>query len=85
MRSHKRIRTKGKFSLARYFQQYKPGESVAVVVDLTFPFFFKKTMQGRTGKVISRRGSSYEVEIKDMNKPKRYVLHPIHLRRIEAK
>jgi ribosomal protein L21E len=82
MRSHKRMRTKGKFSFTGYFKKLLPGDSVAVVMDLTFPFYYKKQIQGRTGKIISQKGSSYEVEIKDMDKPKRYNLHPIHLKKI---
>lgn len=74
---------KGKFSLAKFFQKFKEGDPVAVVMDLTFPFQYKKQIQGRTGKVIAKRGSAYEVEIKDINKPKRYLIKPIHLKKIE--
>lgn len=83
MRSHKRMRTKGKFSFTRFFQIFKPGDSVAIVMDLTFPFAYKKQIQGRTGKVIEKRGSAYYIEVKDINKPKRYLLRPSHLKRIE--
>jgi len=83
MRAHKRLRAKGKFSLNRFFQKFKSGDSVAVVMDLTFPFGYKKQIHGRTGKVIEKRGSAYYVEINDLNKPKKYLIKPIHLRRIE--
>ena len=83
MRTHKRIRTRGKFSFTRFFQSFKPGDSVAVVRDLTFPFAYKKQIQGRTGKVIEKRGSAYYVEVKDLDKPKRYHIAPIHLKKIE--
>ena len=83
MRNRKRINARGKFSLSRFFQKFKAGESVAVVRDLTFPFGYKKQIHGRTGKVIAQRGSAYEVEVNDLNKPKRYMIKPIHLKRIE--
>ena len=82
MLSHKRIRTKGKLSFTRYFQQFKEGDSVAVVQELSVPFSYVKKLQGRTGKVISKRGNSYYVEIKDLDKPKRYLIKPIHLKKI---
>ena len=74
---------RGKFSLTNYFQLLNEGDSVAVVRDLTFPFGYKKQIQGRTGKVISKRGSAYYVQINDLNKPKNYSIHPIHLKKIE--
>lgn len=83
MRSHKRIRQRGKFSFTRFFQKFKPGESVAVVRDLTFPFAYKMQIQGRTGKVLEQKGAAYKVEIKDINKPKQYLIHPIHLKKIQ--
>ena len=85
MRTHKRANQRGRFSLAKFFQQFKEGDSVALVRDLTFPLDYKKQVQGRTGKVIAKRGSAYEVEIKDINKPKRYLIKPIHLKKIETK
>jgi ribosomal protein L21E len=85
MLSHKRIRTKGKISFTRYFQQFKPGDSVAVAQELSVPFPYVKKLQGRTGRVIEKRGSVYYVQINDINKPKRYLIKPIHLKKITEK
>ena len=84
MLKYKNIHEKGKFSLARFLKKFKPGESIAVVKNLGFKFGYPKRLQGRTGKVLEKRGSAYYVEIKDLNKPKRYSIRPIHLRRIAA-
>lgn len=83
MLSHKRIKEKGKLSLTRYFQSFNEGDAVAVKQELSVPFAYPKKIQGRTGKVLSKRGRSYYVEINDLNKPKRYVIHPIHLIKIK--
>lgn len=82
MLSHKRPRDKGKISFTKYFQKFKPGESVAVIRELSVPFAYSNNLQGRTGKIIEQRGASYYVEIKDLNKPKRYLIKPIHLKKI---
>ena len=84
MLSHKRIRRKGKISLTKYFQQFKTGDSVAVSQELSIPFPYPKKLQGRTGKVLEKRGKAYYVEIKDINKPKRYIINPIHLIKIKT-
>jgi ribosomal protein L21E len=83
MLSHKSPQTRGKFSLSRYFQEFKVGDKVAVSLELSVPFYYPKKLQGRTGKIIKKSGRSYNVEIKDLNKPKQYLIPPIHLRRIE--
>lgn len=86
MLKHKKPRAKGKISFTKYFQKFSPGDSVAVVKELSVNFGLPIRIQGRTGKVIAKRGTAYEVEIYDFNKPKRYAIKPIHLKRIvEAK
>lgn len=83
MVTHKTPRQKGKFSFTRYFQSFKPGDAVAVVRELSNTFNYSTRIQGRTGRVIAKRGEAYEVEVKEMNKPKRFMLRPIHLKRIQ--
>ena len=83
MLTHKTPRTKGKFSFTNYFQKLREGDSVAVVKELSFPFAYSNRLQGKTGKVIRKRGSAYEVEIKDLNMVKRYLIKPIHLKKIQ--
>lgn len=82
MLTHKSPRTKGKFSFKKYFQKFQSGDSVAVVKELSQPFGYKNKLQGRTGKVIEKRGSAYYIAIKDLNKEKKYLIRPIHLRKI---
>ena len=83
MLKRKKPHQKGKFSFTRYFQAFKSGDSVAVARELSINFGYQKKLQGRTGKIIERRGTAYEIEIKDLNKPKRYLIKPIHLKKIE--
>lgn len=85
MLTHKHIRQKGKFSFMKFFQKFQEGDHVAVVMELSVPFSYPKRLQGKTGKIIEKRGSAYYVEIKDIKKPKKYLIHPIHLRRILVK
>lgn len=85
MLKHKNPRQRGKFSFVRYFQKLKSGDSVAVAKELSVPFPYSHRLQGRTGKVIEKRGSAYYVEIADLGKPKRYSIKPIHLKKIESK
>ena len=84
MLKHKRLRERGKISLSKYFQSFKEGDSVAVVRELSIKFGYPKKLQGRTGIIIGKRGVAYEIEINDLNKPKRYAIKPIHLKKIEV-
>ncbi|MFH1425231.1 MAG: 50S ribosomal protein L21e [archaeon] len=85
MLKHKKPRTKGKFSFVRFFQKFQAGDRVAVVRELNQKFGYPKRLQGRTGKILEKRGSAYYIEIKDLNKPKKYLIRPIHLKRIVTK
>ena len=85
MPKYKKFRDKGKISFTRYFQKFEEGDTVAVARELSVIFGYEKRIQGRTGKVLGKRGEAYHVEIKDFNKPKRYLIKPVHLIRIQTK
>lgn len=77
----KNIRQRGKISLSNYFKKYEVGTKVtlmgepAVQKGMFFPRF-----KGKTGTVKGMQGNCYTVEIKDGNKAKTIVVHPVHLR-----
>jgi len=85
MLTNKKLRSRGKISLTKYFQQFSEGDSVAIVRDLAVQSpGFPSRMQGRTGVVIGKRGESYVVQIKDFTREKTYIVKPIHLKKIEV-
>ena len=79
----KKIRTRGKISFSRYFQDFKEGDIVSVVRELAIKANFPKRLQGRTGVIESKRGKVYFVKIKDQNKEKKFLIEPIHLKKIK--
>jgi len=83
MNKRKKVRTKGKIKFSEYFQEFKDGERVAVVKELSEIPKFPKTLQGRSGVVDGKRGRSYIVKINDLNKEKSYIIHPVHLKRLK--
>jgi len=83
MRKRKQLRTRGKLKLSNYFQEFKQGDRVAVVMELSVNPKFPKQIQGRSGEITSKRGSSYVVKIKDLNKEKQYIIHPVHLKKLK--
>lgn len=83
MLKHKSIRSRGKIPLSRFFTSFNKGDSVALVKELSVNSNVPDRMQGRTGKVLGKRGSSYVVEVNDLNMAKKFIVHPIHLKRIK--
>ena len=81
----KKIRTKGKLQFSRYFQELEKGDSVAIVKELAVQSSFPARLQGRTGLVESRRGKAYIIKIKDQAKEKKFLIEPIHLKKIKVK
>jgi len=83
MNKRKQVRTKGKIRFSEYFQEFKNGERVAVVKELSETPKFPKTLQGRSGVIDGKKGRAYIVKINDLNKEKSYIIHPVHLKRLK--
>jgi len=83
MIKRKQLRTHGKIKFSNYFQEFKEGDRVAVIRELAVQPKFPKQIQGRSGVVRSKIGNSYIVNIKDLNKEKTYIIHPVHLRKLK--
>ena len=81
-RQGKKIREKGKLRLSSYFKKVDDGCNVAVVSDVGVRFSYPKRIKGMSGKVLESRGRFKLVEIKDGNKAKTFIIHPIHLRKL---
>lgn len=84
MLKRKSVKTRGKISFKKFFQEFKAGDKVAVVKEHSEILGYSHRVQGRTGNVIEKRGDAYHIEINDHNKPKRYFIKPIHLKKIEV-
>jgi len=80
----KHIREKGKIKIKKWLQRFNPGDYVNIKIDpsvhvgMPHPRF-----HGRTGKVLKARGKCYEVLIKDGDKEKLIIAHPVHLKPIK--
>lgn len=83
MTRSKNIRTKGKIQLSRYFQEFTTGDAVSVVKEQAVRSSFPERMQGRTGVVEGKRGRAYMIKIQDSNKEKRFLIEPVHLKKIK--
>lgn len=83
MTDKKNVRERGKIRLSRCFQNLKEGEKVAVVEERSLTGNFPRRLQGRTGIVEGKQGRSYMVKINDTNKEKRFLIEPVHLKKIK--
>tara|TARA_Y100000310_G_C20676793_1_gene813555 strand:+ start:1256 stop:1546 length:291 start_codon:yes stop_codon:yes gene_type:complete len=78
----KNVAEKGKIKIRNYLQNFKESDKVVLVAEpavqggMHHPRF-----QGLAGEIVNKQGSCYKVKIKDGNKEKMVVIHPIHLRK----
>ncbi|MFH1326782.1 MAG: hypothetical protein ABIH59_01490 [archaeon] len=79
----KKIRTKGKLQLSKYFQKLNIGDRVSVTREISLRSNFPKRLQGRTGVVEGKRGKTFIVKIKDQTKEKKFLIDSIHLKKIK--
>jgi large subunit ribosomal protein L21e len=82
MAKGRRIREKGKLRLSQYFKNIEDGSDVAIVPDAGIRASFPKRIKGMSGKVLGTRGKFKLVGIKDGNKAKTFIIHPIHLKKL---
>jgi len=80
----KKIREKGKLQLSKYFQELNNGDFVAIVKEPSVQAKFPERIQGRTGIVEGKRGMSYIIKIRDQEKEKKFLIAPIHLKKIKT-
>ncbi len=83
MIKRKKQRTHGKIKLSEYFQKFEKGDKVAVIRELSVQPKFSKRLQGRVGIIEGKRGNSYIIKMKDLNKQKTHIIHPVHLRKLK--
>lgn len=83
MKLRKKMRTKGKLQLSKYFQELNTGDVIAVIKEPSVASNFPLRLQGRTGVVENRRGKAYLVAIKDQNQEKKFLIEPIHLKKLK--
>lgn len=80
----KNYKTKGKLSIRRFLQKFSKGDSVLLKAEPTYHngMYFPR-FHGKEGLVMGSQGDCYKVLIKDGNKDKMLIIHPIHLRRVD--
>lgn len=79
MPKSKGMREKGKVSLAKIFQEFKPGDKVSLKRELSEKANFPLRMNGRTGTIEAKRGKAYIVKANELGREKRFIILPVHL------
>ena len=83
MSKGKRIRERGKIKFSAYFKKFNEGDSVAIVNNLEVRSAFPKRILGKTGKISGARGNYKLIKLNDGNKVKTFIIHPVHLKKIQ--
>lgn len=78
----KNVKAKGKISLKNYLRQFSEGDKVNISIEPSILGGQVHTrFVGKAGIVVGKQGNCYLVKIKDMNKEKEVIVHPVHMRR----
>tara|TARA_Y100000034_G_C6717063_1_gene317054 strand:- start:161 stop:451 length:291 start_codon:yes stop_codon:yes gene_type:complete len=75
------IREKGKVPLSKFFQEFSSGDKVNLKINSNVQKgqFFRR-FHGLTGTITgNKKGTCYEVKLKDGGKLKLLYVHPIHM------
>ena len=79
----KNYKQRGKISLRNYLQTLNAGDKVALKAEpaVNSGLYFRR-FHGRIGTVGKKIGVCYEVTIKDIDKTKKLLVHPVHLKKL---
>jgi large subunit ribosomal protein L21e len=78
----KSSRDKGKIALRAFLQEFAVGDKVTLKLEPGIQrAMYLPRFHGKTGLVKRKQGDCYYVEIKDGNKTKEVIAHPVHLLR----
>lgn len=80
----KDVRRKGKISLTRYFQEFKDGDRVGFAAEPAVQTgVYPRRYHGNAGLVVGKRGTCYIVQVKERKMMKSFIVHPVHLKRLQ--
>ncbi|MBR9692054.1 50S ribosomal protein L21e [Candidatus Woesearchaeota archaeon] len=78
----KKANRKGKISLTAYFQKFKKGDKVVLKAEPAVQKgMYHPNYYGKSGIIKGMKGRCYEISIKDQNKQKTLIVHPVHLKK----
>lgn len=83
-RTREKFRKAKKFTVNRYLQEFKKGQTVAIKIDPSSPSKPFRRFHGMSGKVVGKRGSAYIIRIYDMKKQKHIIAKPEHLKPLKV-
>lgn len=79
----KNYKQSGKISQRRFLQVLSPGDKVALATEPAIQRgMYHRRFHGKVGMVAKRLGQCYEVTIKDHDKTKKLIIHPVHLKKV---
>lgn len=79
----KGLREKGKISLKKFFQEFKEGDRVTLLIEPAYQKgLYNKRFYGKMGKVLGKQGKCYTVEVLDGKTKKTAIVHPIHIKKV---
>ncbi|MBN1544148.1 50S ribosomal protein L21e [Candidatus Woesearchaeota archaeon] len=79
----KPIRNKGKLSQRSFLQKLEVGDNVQLIAEPAYQngMYFPR-YHGMVGVVKGRQGDCYNVSIKDHDREKVLIVHPVHLKKV---
>lgn len=78
----KNVRDAGKLSIKNYLTKFKEGDKVILKAEPAYQegMYFPR-YHGKSGVITGTQGKSYYVKIRDQNKYKVLLVHPVHLKK----
>ena len=81
----KNVRMKGKISIQNYLQNFQVKDKVALVMEPSIHTgIFHPRFQGDVGVIVGKQGTCYKIKMIDGKMEKLFIVHPVHLKKVQA-
>jgi large subunit ribosomal protein L21e len=83
-RMHKtrhKLQVREQMTVNKILQKFNVGDSVCIKICHSIHNFPHPKFQGRTGKIIAKRGDSFIVRVTDLSAKKQVIVSPVHMRK----
>lgn len=80
-KTRKKLKLKENATVNKFMEKFEIGDRVWIKICPSVHNFPHPKFNGRTGKIVGKRGNAYMIEVSDLNSKKKIIASAVHLKR----
>lgn len=80
-RTRHKLKAREQVTVNKILEKFDEGDRVCIKIQPAIHNFPHPKFQGRTGKIVGKRGESFIVEVSDLSSKKKVIVSPVHMKK----